>query len=144
MSKGTVNKVILIGRLGADPEVRYVPSGEAVANFNLATNQSFKDREGNWKETTDWHRVQIWRNRAEFAKQYLHKGMRVYVEGRIQYREWQDQNGVKKYSTEIVATDLQIMESQGSRPAQEDTGSEVPDLEAPNTQDQAPEEDVPF
>ena len=115
MSKGTVNKVLLIGRLGADPEVRYAPSGSAVANFNLATNRSFKDKEGGAQEQTDWHKIVAWTRLAEFAKQYLHKGMRVYVEGRIQYREWQDQNGVKRYGTDIVANDIQMLDSPGAR-----------------------------
>jgi single-strand DNA-binding protein len=111
MSKGTVNKVMLIGRLGADPEVRYVPSGSAVANFNVATNRSFKDKEGKLQEQTDWHRIVVWSRLAEFAKQYLHKGMRVYIEGRLQYRDWQDQNGLKRNATDIVANDIQMLES---------------------------------
>ena len=127
MSKGTVNKVMLIGRLGADPEVRYVPSGSAVANFTLATNRSFKDKEGKIQEQTDWHRIVAWSRLAEFAKQYLRKGMRVYIEGRLQYREWQDQNGVKRNATDVVANDIQMLESGGKGGAKVEP-PDVPDI----------------
>ncbi|OGB67657.1 MAG: hypothetical protein A2Y94_09255 [Caldithrix sp. RBG_13_44_9] len=126
MSKGTVNKVMLIGRLGADPEVRYVPSGSAVANFNLATNRSFKDKEGKIQEQTDWHRIVAWSRLAEFSKQYLHKGMRIYVEGRLEYRDWQDQNGVKRKETNIVVNEFQILESGGKGPSS--PAPEIPDV----------------
>ncbi len=143
MSRGSVNKVILIGRLGSDPEVRYAPSGAAVANFNIATNRSYKDRDGNFQDETEWHRIVAWQRLAEFAKQYLHKGMRIYVEGRIHYREWQDQNGVKKFSTEIIANDVQMLDTLGARtePA-EDIGE--PDLPEPEATDETPDENVPF
>jgi single-strand DNA-binding protein len=126
MSKGTVNKVMLIGRLGADPEVRYVPSGSAVANFNVATNRSFKDKEGKIQEQTDWHRIVAWSRLAEFAKQYLRKGMRVYIEGRLQYRDWQDQNGAKRNATDIVANDIQMLESGAKGAAGREP--EIPDI----------------
>ncbi|MCK5453965.1 MAG: single-stranded DNA-binding protein [Calditrichia bacterium] len=144
MSKGTVNKVLLIGRLGADPEVRYAPSGSAVANFNLATNRSYKDKEGGVQEQTDWHKIVAWSRLAEFAKQYLHKGMRVYVEGRLQYREWQDQNGVKRYGTDIVVNDIQMLESLGARP--EAVGGETPeeDLKLPENSESEEDDSVPF
>ncbi len=143
MSRGTVNKVVLIGRLGADPEVRYAPSGSAVANFRIATNHSYKDRDGNFQEVTAWHRIVAWTRLAEFAKQYLHKGMRVYVEGRIQYREWEDQNGVKRNTTEIIANDIQMLDSP---PAQEAIQDEIADSEfdSPSENDQVADEDVPF
>jgi single-strand DNA-binding protein len=143
MSRGTVNKVVLIGRLGADPEVRYAPSGNAVANFRIATNHSYKDRDGNFQEVTAWHRIVAWTRLAEFAKQYLHKGMRVYVEGRIQYREWEDQNGVKRNTTEIIANDIQMLDSP---PAQEEVQNELsePGFETPPESDQVADEDVPF
>lgn len=143
MSKGSVNKVVLIGRLGGEPEVRYAPSGNAVANFSVATNHSYKDRDGNFQDNTEWHRIVAWTRLAEFAKQYLHKGMRVYVEGRIQYREWQDQNGVKRNTTEIVANDIQMLDSPGSRPAA-GTETEGPDLEVPGDVDETPDDNVPF
>jgi len=144
MSKGTVNKVHLIGRLGADPEVRYAPSGSAVANFNLATNRSYKDKEGGMQEQTDWHRIVAWSRLAEFAKQYLHKGMRVYVEGRLQYREWQDQNGVKRYGTDIVANDIQMLDSPGNRVEVDEESPADKDLEIPEDAESADDDTVPF
>lgn len=144
MSRGTVNKILLIGRLGADPEVRYAPSGSAVANFNLATNHSYKDREGNFQEQTDWHRIVAWTRLAEFSKQYLHKGMRVYVEGRVQYRDWQDQNGVKRNTTDIIANDIQILESLGAREEATDTSKTPEDLEVPEDLETTEDDSVPF
>ena len=141
MSKGTVNKVMLIGRLGADPEVRYVPSGSAVANFNLATNRSFKDKEGKLQEQTDWHRIVAWSRLAEFAKQYLRKGMRVYIEGRLQYRDWQDKDGGKRNATDIVANDIQMLES-GAKGAV-GPAPDVPDIPE-DTGGGAEDDSVPF
>lgn len=141
MSRGTVNKAILVGRLGVDPEVRYAPSGSAVANFTLATNRTFKNKDGEFQEETDWHRITAWTRLAEFAKQYLHKGMRVYVEGRIQYRQWEDQNGMKRNSTDIVALNIQMLESKGE---QQETDTEAPDLEVPNDLDESQDDSVPF
>jgi single-strand DNA-binding protein len=143
MAKGTVNKVLLIGRLGGDPEVRYAPSGNAVANFSLATNRSYKDKDGNMQEQTDWHRIVAWTRLAEFAKQYLHKGMRVYIEGRIQYREWQDQNGVKRNVTDVIANDIQMLESLG---AKAETGEQEPppEIDVPEDVDQPEDDSVPF
>lgn len=144
MSRGTVNKVMIIGRLGADPEVRYAPSGNAVANFNVATNRSYKDRDGNQQDQTDWHRVVAWTRLAEFAKQYLHKGMRVYVEGRLQYREWQDQNGAKRNSTDIVANDIQMLDSPGGRAESGEQEKMPTDLEVPEDVEPAEDDSVPF
>ena len=144
MSKGTVNKVFLIGRLGADPEVRYAPSGSAVANFNMATNRSYKDKEGGVQEQTDWHKIVAWSRLAEFSKQYLHKGMRVYVEGRLQYREWQDQNGVKRYGTDIVVNDIQMLESLGSRPETGAAEELEEDLKLPENSESEEDDSVPF
>ncbi|MBN2365492.1 MAG: single-stranded DNA-binding protein [Calditrichaeota bacterium] len=145
MSRGTVNKILIIGRLGADPEVRYAPSGNPVANFNVATNHSYKDRDGNFQEQTDWHRVVAWTRLAEFAKQYLKKGMRVYVEGRLQYREWQDQNGAKRTATEIVANDVQMLDSPGGRTDSAET-EKMPkkDLEVPDDIEPTEDDSVPF
>ena len=112
MARG-VNKVILVGNLGNDPEVRYTPSGAAVANFNLATNYSFKNKEGNWEDQTEWHRIVLWSRLAEVAKEYASKGSRVYIEGRLQTRNWEDQSGQKRYTTEIIANDLQLLDSRG-------------------------------
>ncbi|MDW5378408.1 single-stranded DNA-binding protein [Halomonas sp. HP20-15] len=113
MARG-VNKVILIGNLGQDPEVRFTPSGAAVANLNLATTDTWTDRQsGQRQERTEWHRVVLFNKLAEIAQQYLKKGGKVYIEGRLQTRKWQDQNGQDKYSTEIVANDMQMLDSRG-------------------------------
>lgn len=113
MARG-VNKVILIGNLGQDPEVRFTPSGTAVANLNLATTDTWMDRQsGQRQERTEWHRVVMFNKLAEIAQQYLKKGSKLYVEGRLQTRKWQDQNGQDKYSTEIVANDMQMLDGRG-------------------------------
>lgn len=113
MARG-VNKVILIGRLGQDPEVRYMPSGGAVANVSLATSESWKDKEsGEQKEKTEWHRVIFFNRLGEIAGQYLKKGSQIYIEGRLQTRKWQDQSGQDRYSTEIVASEMQMLDSKG-------------------------------
>jgi single-strand DNA-binding protein len=143
MSRGTVNKVLLIGRLGGDPEVRYAPSGNAVANFSMATNRSYKDKDGNQQEQTEWHRIVAWSRLAEFSKQYLHKGMRVYIEGRLQYREWQDQNGVKRNVTDVIANDIQMLESLGAKPDKGEQES-PPEIEVPEDLDQPEDDSVPF
>lgn len=113
MARG-INKVILIGNLGQDPEVRFTPSGTAVANLNLATTDTWMDRQsGQRQERTEWHRVVMFNKTAEIAQQYLKKGSKVYIEGRLQTRKWQDQNGQDRYSTEIVANDMQMLDSRG-------------------------------
>ena len=109
----SVNKVILIGNLGADPELRYTGSGTAVCNFNVATNESYKDREGNLVEKTEWHRVVAWDRLAEICAEYLKKGRQVYIEGSLQTRQWEDQDGNTKYTTEIKAREMQILGSPG-------------------------------
>lgn len=105
-----LNRVTLIGRLGKDPEVRRLESGAAVAKFSLATSESFKDKDGNKQETTEWHNVVMWRTQAEIAEKYLKKGMLIYVEGKLTYREYTDKDNVKKYFTEIVASNFQMLE----------------------------------
>ena len=113
MARG-INKVILIGNLGADPEVRSTPSGLTIANLRLATTDSWRDRQsGEQQERTEWHRVALFGRLAEIAQQYLHKGSKVYVEGRLQTRKWQGQDGVERYTTEIVANDLRLLDSRG-------------------------------
>ena len=104
-----VNKVILVGRLGGDPEVRYTQGGTAVCNFNVATTERFKTGE-EWQERTEWHRVVLWSRQAEVAAQYLKKGSGVYIEGRLQTRKWQDRNGVEKYTTEIVGREMDFLD----------------------------------
>jgi len=110
MSRGTLNKVILIGRVGADPEVRYMPSGNAVANIRLATNETYKDKTtGQNQEQTEWHRIVLFGKLAEIVGQYVQKGRLIYVEGRIRTNKWQDQSGQDRYTTEIVANEMQLL-----------------------------------
>ena len=107
---GSVNKVILIGNLGKDPEVRYLEGGTAVANFTLATSESFKDRNtGEKKSITDWHNIVVWRGLAELVEKYLKKGSKIYVEGKLKTRSWKDQDGNTRYTTEIVADNLTML-----------------------------------
>lgn len=108
-----VNKVILVGNLGADPELRYTTSGTAVATLSVATNRRWKDREGAMQDETEWHRVIVWAQSAEFCGNYLSKGSKVYVEGRLQTRKWQDQSGVDKYTTEIISSTIQNLTPRG-------------------------------
>jgi single-strand DNA-binding protein len=109
----SVNKVILIGNLGADPETRYLPSGDAVTNIRIATSEKWKDKSGEQQEHTEWHRVAFFGKTAEIAGEYLKKGSPVYVEGRIRTRKWTDKEGQDKYSTEIVADRMQLLGSRG-------------------------------
>ncbi len=105
----SVNKVILVGNLGKDPEVRYAPSGDAIANVTLATTENWKDKNGEKQEKTEWHRVSFFGKTAEVVGQYLRKGSQVYVEGRIQTRKWTDKEGQERYTTEIVADKMQML-----------------------------------
>ena len=107
----SVNKAILIGRLGSDPEVRYTQAGTAVANFPVATSEKYTDKSGQAQEKTEWHKIVVWDKLAEIVQQYFRKGMMVYIEGKIQTRQWEDRDGVKRYTTEIVARDLQNLSS---------------------------------
>jgi single-strand DNA-binding protein len=108
----SVNKVIIVGNLGRDPETRYMPNGEAVTNVAVATTESWKDKNsGEKKELTEWHRITFYRKLAEIAGQYLKKGSQVYVEGRLQTRKWTDKDGVEKYTTEIIADSMQMLGS---------------------------------
>ena len=107
-----VNKVIIVGRLGKDPEVRYTPNGQAVANFTVATSDNWKDKtSGEKQEKTEWHRIVVWGRLAELSRDYLKKGKQVYVDGRLQTRSWDDKDGNKKYITEIVANNIQFLGS---------------------------------
>jgi single-strand DNA-binding protein len=105
----SVNKVILVGRLGRDPETRYTGGGQAVANFSLATDETYKDKSGERQKRTEWHKIVVWGKQAEIAQQYLKKGSLIYVEGRIQSREWQDKEGQKRTSFEIVASNFRML-----------------------------------
>lgn len=105
----SVNKVILVGRLGRDPETRYTGGGQAVANFSVATDESYKDKAGERQKRTEWHKIVVWGKQAEIAQQYLKKGSLVFIEGRIQSREWQDKEGQKRTSFEIVANNFRML-----------------------------------
>ena len=139
----SVNKVILVGHLGRDPEVRYMPDGNAISNISIATSETWKDKSGEKQEKTEWHRIIFFSKLAEIAGEYLKKGSQVYIEGRLQTRKWEDKDGQEKYTTEIVADRLQML---GSRERQSD--------EAPRPRQQAPkqskgsfddfEDDIPF
>ena len=109
----SVNKVILVGRLGRDPETRYTSGGQAVANFSVATDESYKDRNGERQKRTEWHKIVVWGKQAEIAQQYLKKGSLIFIEGRIQSREWQDKEGQKRTSFEIVATNFRMLGGRG-------------------------------
>jgi single-strand DNA-binding protein len=113
----SVNKVILVGRLGKDPETRYTSSGQAVCNFSLATDETYKDRAGERQKRTEWHRIVVWAKQAEIAQQYLHKGSLIFLEGRIQTRQWDDKEGQKRTTTEIVATNFRMLGSRGDASA---------------------------
>ncbi|HEB87598.1 MAG TPA: single-stranded DNA-binding protein [Gammaproteobacteria bacterium] len=155
MARG-VNKVILIGNLGKDPDVKYAANGNAVANITLATSESWKDKNtGEQVDKTEWHRVVFFRRLAEVAAEYLKKGSKVYIEGKLQTRKWQDQSGQDRYTTEIVANDMQMLDSRGSS-ASFDQGynqSAAPPAQpqsqaAPQPQATAPagdfDDDIPF
>lgn len=114
MARG-VNKVILVGNLGKDPEVRYMPSGGAVANLTLATTESWRDKEGQQQERTEWHNVVFYNKLAEIVGEYLKKGSQVYVEGSLRTRKWQDKNGLDRYTTEIIAGEMQMLGGGGGR-----------------------------
>ena len=110
-----INKVILVGRLGRDPEVRYAKDGTAVANFSMATSEEWKDKDtGEKQERTEWHRIVAWRRLGEICGEYLNKGSQVYIEGRLQTREWEDKDGNKRYITEVVAQNMQMLDRKGS------------------------------
>jgi single-strand DNA-binding protein len=110
----SLNKVMLIGRLGQDPEVRYTQSNTAVATLNLATNERYKDSNGEYQDKTEWHRVVAWGRTAEICQQYLTKGSMIYVEGPLQTREWEDKQGQKRYTTEVKALQMTMLDSRGS------------------------------
>jgi single-strand DNA-binding protein len=135
MARGTVNKVIVLGRLGQDPDVRTTASGTQVVNLNVATNEVGKaDEQGNRQDITEWHRIVLFGKTAEIAAQYLTKGSQVYIEGRLQTRKWQDQNGQDRYSTEIVGNEMQFI---GGKP---DGAGQPQGQQAPQQPQQAPQQ----
>lgn len=136
-----VNKVILVGNLGRDPEIRYTPNGVAVATFSIATSEEWKDREtGEKQERTEWHRIVAWRRLGEICGEYLHKGSQVYIEGRLQTREWEDRDGNKRYTTEIVAQNMQML-GRPSREGRAESQEERYPTEEPIS---IPDDDIPF
>jgi single-strand DNA-binding protein len=149
MASRGVNKVILIGNLGQDPEVRYMPNGGAVTNITVATSETWKDKNtGEQQEKTEWHRVVAFRKLAEIMGEYLKKGSKVFIEGRLQTRKWQDQQGNDRYTTEIVADNMQMLDSRGgggsadfapSQGASSQSGSP-----APAPVDNSYDDDIPF
>ena len=120
----SVNKVILVGRLGQNPEVRYTPSGAAVANFSVATNESWMDKSGQKQERTEWHKVVVWGKLAELCAQYLAKGRQCYLEGRLQTRQWQDKDNQTKYTTEVQAQTVQFLGATAGAGSSRDAGAE--------------------
>ena len=151
----SVNKVILVGHLGKDPEVKYTPSGTPVAKFSLATNERYKDKDGNWQDRTEWHNITAWQRTAEIAGEYLKKGSQVYIEGRLRTDSWDDKNtNQRKYMTEVVAQDLVLLGGRGE--GGDGGGSHARGAAASNNFDQRPaevehapsgpitDEDIPF
>ncbi len=152
MARG-VNKVIIVGNLGQDPETRYMPSGAAVTNFTVATNESWKDKQtGEQKERTEWHRVAMFNRLAEIAAEYLRKGSQVYIEGKLRTRKWQGQDGQDRYTTEIIADEMQMLggrgggggsSSYGGSPSQTGGGSRGGDASTPSSDGEF-DDDIPF
>ena len=134
-----VNRVFLIGRLGRDPEIRYTQSRQAVANFSLATTERWADSDGKRQERTEWHRIVVWGKLAEICGQYLKKGRLVFIEGRLQTRDWDDRDGNKRQTTEIVASNMQMLESRSAVEGGEESGQQQQPMEVGITDD-----DIPF
>ncbi len=122
-----VNKVILIGNLGRDPEVRQLESGTKIAKFSLATNENFKDRNGEWQKRTEWHNIVLWGNLAERAEKYLHKGSTIYIEGRLGTRKWKDENGHDRYTTEVTGIIYKILDKRDNADSQYPTENKPAD-----------------
>ena len=156
----SLNRVEIIGRLGADPEIRYTQTGDAVTTLSVATSEQWKDKTtGEPREITEWHRCVMWRRLAEIAGQYLQKGARVYIAGNLKTRKWQDQSGADRYTTEIQARDMMMLDSQsgqasqgapqprGQAPQHQGNGQQRPPVDTGNFQQQAPtdfDDDIPF
>ena len=151
MSRG-INVVILIGNLGVDPEIRYTSDGSAVTNISLATTSAWKDRDsGNLNEKTEWHRIVFFGRLAEIANEFLKKGSKIYVQGRIQTRKWQDKNGTDRYTTEIIANEMQILDRRNGK-NEEDLTDQEPSIKSESQQEQGTptqssetfDDDIPF
>ena len=139
MQKGSVNKVVLVGHLGGDPETRFLPSGAAVANFNLATNESWKDTNGEFQDKTEWHRCVMFGKSAELAGDLLKKGQLAYIEGKLQTRNWEDKDGVKRYTTEVVCDMFTML-------GRKMDSAETQERPKPNESEDSPiaDDDLPF
>jgi len=149
----SVNKVILLGRLGQNPEVRHTPSGASVANFSLATNETWMDKNGQKQERTEWHRIVVWGKLADLCGQYLTKGRQAYVEGRLQTRQWQDKDGQTKYTTEVQAQTVQFLgggvgagagQGAGGPSSDSDSPSEPSGTDVGRAEPSFTEDDIPF
>lgn len=146
----SLNKVMLIGNLGKDPEVRYTTSGTAVASFSVATSERYKSKSGDWEEKTEWHNVVLWGRQAEVAGEWLAKGKTVYIEGRLQTRKWQDKDGRDRYTTEIVGEKMQMLSPKGEgggRPGGRQSGGEAESFGSGPSYDEPafnPDDDIPF
>ncbi|MCP3672924.1 MAG: single-stranded DNA-binding protein [Gammaproteobacteria bacterium] len=157
MASRGVNKTILVGNLGQDPDVKYMPNGDAVVNITIATSDTWKDKAtGEKREKTEWHRVVMFRRLGEIAGEYLRKGSKVYIEGKLQTRKWQGQDGTDRYTTEIVANEMQMLDSRGSQgssdgggysakpAAQQPAAPTTPSVEATPAVDTSFDDDIPF
>lgn len=150
----SVNKVMLIGNLGADPEIRYTPSGAAVANFRIATKDQWTTKEGEKEERTEWHKIVAWRRLGEICGEYLHKGSLVYIEGSLQTRSWEDRDGNKRWTTEIIAWRMQMLDRAGKSgeaesveerfPTEEPVKAAEEPVKATEEPVDVPEDDIPF
>ena len=141
MQKNSLNKVILIGNLGQDPEARFTPQGTAVTNLSIATNESWKDQNGETQDRTEWHRVVMYGRMAETAAEYMKKGQMVYVEGRLNTREWEDQNQIKRKTTEIRCDNFTMLGRRSDSPADQSQGSMSQPVPTPNSE---VDDDLPF
>ena len=125
-----LNQVHLIGTVGNDPEVRAIQGGAKVASFRLATTERYKDRDGNRQEQTEWHNITVWNNRADFVEKYIHKGSNLFIEGKLRTRQWTDQQGNKRYTTEVSAENIQLLDkptgNQSAQPAQAENNDDLP------------------
>lgn len=146
----SINKVILIGNLGSDPEVRYLDGDRVVANFSLATNETYTDRQGNKITQTEWHRIEMWDSLAKIAEKYLNKGRQVYIEGKIRTDKWTDKDGVEKYTTRIRANTLQMLGNRDDRPNEPNSSNPPTNQSTQSANDSVPDtggdelDDLPF
>jgi len=144
MARSGINKVILVGNLGQDPEVKFTAGGAAVVTLSIATSESWKDKEtGNDQEKTEWHRVVLWRRLAEIAGEYLKKGSKIYIEGQLQTRSW-EQEGQKRYTTEVIARDMQFLDSRGNSDSSRDAGDISTQENTAESEATIDDEDIPF